>query len=113
MGSRRTPAWAVWVVVLCTLLMTGAQLLLKLGLTGMDVPLMLSGVALMVVGGFLLTIALKHGELSVLHPVLSLSFAWVLLVSAWLNEPLGWHQYVGVTGIIVGVSLIGSTRRAG
>ena len=109
MSLARTPPWAIGVVVTCTLLMTAAQVLLKTGLSAASWPTMLIGICLMVTGGFLLTIALKHGELSVLHPVLSLSFVWVLLASAWLHEPLGVHQYLGVGVIVLGVSLVGRT----
>lgn len=54
-------------------------------------------------------VALTHFSLSRAYPVMSLSFALVLVGSVlWLGESLSWPKVLGVT--IIAVGLIVSTR---
>ncbi len=59
------------------------------------------------VGFVLLVIALKHGNLSILYPILATSYIWVALLSVrFLDEPFSAAQWVGVLLIVGGISLI-------
>jgi drug/metabolite transporter (DMT)-like permease len=52
--------------------------------------------------------ALKHGELSVLYPLVSVSNIWTLLWSKlFFKEPLTRYKFLGLFLILVGVSFIG------
>lgn len=58
--------------------------------------------------------ALKGSELSVLYPVWSLSFVWIFLVSLFiLNESVSIFNWLGITLIIAGVSLVGKGAKYG
>ena len=61
----------------------------------------------------IMVFALKHGELSMLYPMMALSFVWVTLVSAlWLHEPVNVLEMAGVAAIIGGVALLGRGDKA-
>lgn len=51
---------------------------------------------------------LKYGELSILYPVVSLSYIWVALLSIkFLKEKMNLSKWAGILLIIGGVILIG------
>jgi uncharacterized membrane protein len=111
-----TKAWAIIAVASCTLLTAAGQLLFKLGLNSLDPTLfgiitnyqLLLGFLLYGIGSVVLVISLKYGELSVLYPILALSFVWVAILSSTvLNEHINALKIVGIGCIILGVSAIG------
>lgn len=52
--------------------------------------------------------ALRGGELSILYPLVSVTYIWVSLLSVrFLNEKMNFKKWLGIFLIIVGVSLIG------
>jgi drug/metabolite transporter (DMT)-like permease len=52
--------------------------------------------------------ALKYGELSVLYPLVSLSYVCVAIYSKiMLKEKINFYKLFGITAILIGVSLIG------
>lgn len=56
----------------------------------------------------LFIIALKGGELSVLYPLVSLSYIWISIISIkFLGERMNIWKWAGIVMIIFGVSLIG------
>ena len=56
----------------------------------------------------IMVFALKHGELSMLYPMMALSFVWVTVASAlWLHEPVNVMEIAGIAAIIGGVGLLG------
>jgi undecaprenyl phosphate-alpha-L-ara4N flippase subunit ArnE len=111
-----TKPWAIALVAFCTLLTAGGQLLFKLGLNRLDLSLfgmitnyyLIMGFVFYGLGAIILVIALKYGELSVLYPVVALSFVWVAILSSlFLEEVIGPFKILGIGGIILGVSAIG------
>lgn len=64
-------------------------------------------------GGALLMIAsLHYGKLSVVHPLLCVSYITGLLLSHFfLHEEVGLYQYTGIVIIVAGVVLIGAGDR--
>jgi multidrug transporter EmrE-like cation transporter len=105
-------------VVIFTLISAIAQACLKTGATALgsaptllgilrDYPLIL-GLSLYGVGTMLMILALRHGELSVLWPVISLSYVWVAVISVvWFHEPMNLPKAAGVAVIIFGVAILG------
>lgn len=72
----------------------------------------IAGVVLLAAAGLMIPLALKHGELSVLHPVIALGFVWVAIASIYhIKETVPWHHILGIVLIILGVSIIGGRRR--
>ncbi len=113
--KRKTPTFAILMVVFCTFLTSTGQFLIKKGTffiadsfwSIFNVPLV-SGFALYALGAVILVIALKYGELSVLYPFIALSFIWVFLFSIFLlEEKIFFVNWAGLVLIILGVSLIG------
>ncbi len=112
-----TKLWALGLVAACTLLTATGQLLFKLGLNKLVVVSffeiitnfqLILGLIFYGFGAILLVIALKYGELSVLYPVVALSFVWVAILSyIFLFETIGLSKIIGILAIIIGVSLIG------
>ena len=95
-----------------SLLACAGQLLWKLSVDhGMWV--MMAGLCLYGVGALFMLIAYRYGSLSVLHPVMSLSYVFSLIFGAWfLGEPIGAFKIIGVAVIMTGVVLIGGGDRA-
>lgn len=53
--------------------------------------------------------ALKGGDLSVLYPIVSVTYVWVSLLSMWmLKEKMNSLKWGGIALVIFGVILIGS-----
>ena len=117
-----TKPWAIAAVALNTGLTSLGQILYKIGsdqlvftLAGLlgNGPLLL-GFFIYIVSACILVIALKYGELSVLYPIIALSFVWVNILSTKiLNEHLTLLKWVGICFIILGVSCIGFGSRNG
>jgi uncharacterized membrane protein len=56
----------------------------------------------------LLILALKDGELSILYPIISLSYVWVNLLSIYFfHDHMNFWKGIGITLIIGGVALLG------
>jgi multidrug transporter EmrE-like cation transporter len=114
-------ARAIALVFLCTLSGAAAQILMKYGanhLTGVglvgiitNVPLM-AGYVLYGVNTVLLVLALRQGHLSVLYPVIALTYVWVTILSPmFFVDHLNVFKVTGVGLIVLGVSLIGVGSR--
>ena len=59
-------------------------------------------------GGTLLIIAFKGGEVSVLYPIIATSYVWVSLLSMkFLDEKINIFKWIGISIIIAGIILIG------
>ncbi|MDZ7637661.1 MAG: hypothetical protein U5J83_05340 [Bryobacterales bacterium] len=112
---------AIILVLLCTVLGAGAQLLLKMGSQGVDtaslfsivwsmatnVPLV-AGLALYGLSMVLFVHALRNEQLSLLYPLISLTYIWVTVVSiVLLNESVSFWKVAGVAVIVAGVACLG------
>ena len=107
---------SILLVFACTLVGTAAQLLLKAGMEQFhpdpialltNLPL-IAGYALYGINTVMLVLALREGELSVLYPIIALTYVWVAVASyIRLHEPPNLYKNLGVAAIILGVVLIG------
>jgi multidrug transporter EmrE-like cation transporter len=104
-------------VFLCTLFNIGAQYLIKTSTVSMqaitleallvNVPLW-AGLCLYGISTGLLVLALRDGELSLLYPVISLSYVWVTILSVLVfHESLNFFKLGGIVIICAGVALLG------
>jgi drug/metabolite transporter (DMT)-like permease len=105
-------------VAACTVFNAVAQILFKIGMSeGHFVPT-LTGLmtnAPLVAGYFcyamftvVMVLALREGELSMLYPIIALSYVWVTLASyIFLHEPPNVYKNAGVVTIVLGVALLG------
>jgi len=114
-------AKSLTLVLGCTVLGAAAQILFKFGLKLMprvtplavltNLPLM-AGLTLYGASTLLLVLALRDGELSLLYPVISLTYAWVAILSVvWLGEQMDLLKAAGIVVIIAGVALLGRSRK--
>jgi drug/metabolite transporter (DMT)-like permease len=69
---------------------------------------LLLGVALFVASSLAYVVGIRHGELSVLYPLVSLGYIWALLWSVlFLKERLTRNKVFGLLLIVLGIVLIG------
>jgi multidrug transporter EmrE-like cation transporter len=112
--ARRQP---VGLVFSCTILGAAAQVLMKTGanhmahpgLVGMvtNLPLM-GGYCLYGLSTLLLVLALKDGELSLLYPVIALTYVWVTVLSFLIfHDDINPWKLTGIVLIVLGVAVLG------
>lgn len=111
-----TKLWAALLVLFTTLLTSSAQILWKKGsaILAFDVLALLTnyyiigGILLYVVGGSLLIISFRGGEVSVLYPIIATSYIWVSFLSIiFLGEIMNNFKWIGIASIITGIISIG------
>lgn len=96
----------VLLVVLASLLTAMASLFWKLADAELNFYLFL-GYVLQGVASLFLVFSFKYGKLSILHPMLSLSYVFALFLSFFvLNENIISLQLIGVFLILFGVLLL-------
>ncbi|MFH1398643.1 MAG: 4-amino-4-deoxy-L-arabinose-phospho-UDP flippase [Candidatus Woesearchaeota archaeon] len=106
----KTKPWAIAIVICFTFLISAAQILFKLGANQPSIInwQLFLGLALYGISTVLLLIAFRGGELSVLYPLIALSYVWVALILPWFtNEAMNQTKWLGILSIIIGVALIG------
>ena len=122
-AASQTPASlrSIVLVFLCTLTGAAAQILMKHGanhLTGDGVLGVLTNLSLLAgyflygVNTLLMVMALRQGHLSVLYPIIALTYVWVTILSPmFFVDHLNIFKGLGVGLIVLGVSLIGVGSR--
>ena len=66
------------------------------------------GYTLYAINMVLLVLALRHAELSILYPIIALTYVWVALLSFFvLHERMSALRIGGIALIIIGVAAIG------
>jgi len=74
-------------------------------------PQLFVGYGLYGINTFLLASALKGRELSRLYPIIALTYVWVTLLSViMLHEHVNFFRIVGITTIVLGVSILGGGK---
>ncbi len=111
-----TKIWAALLVLFTTLLTSSAQLLWKKGSATLAFSIsgilanywLLAGIILYAVGGILIIISFRGGDVSVLYPIIATSYIWVSLLSVrFLNESMNAFKWIGIIAIIAGIISIG------
>jgi multidrug transporter EmrE-like cation transporter len=108
-------------VFCCTLLGAAAQMLMKIGLSH-PVEAGLAGylTSLPLLGGYclyglntvLLVFALRDGELSILYPIIALTYVWVTILSvAFFHEAMNFFKLTGVAVVVLGVAVMGKSSK--
>ncbi|PYT15810.1 MAG: cation/cationic drug transporter [Acidobacteria bacterium] len=113
---------SVLLVFCCTLFGAAAQVLIKSGANTLGAHLsaaetilaiatnlpLLAGYSLYGVSTILLVLALRHGELSLLYPVIALTYVWVTILSVLIfQESMNALKIAGIAVIIIGVAILG------
>lgn len=110
--------WSVMLVLGCTFLGAAAQVLMKMGANQLPpspplasmltcVPL-LAGLAVYGLSTVLLILALRTAELSLMYPIIALTYVWVMVLSVLIfGESLNAFRIIGVLAIVSGVAVLG------
>jgi multidrug transporter EmrE-like cation transporter len=112
---------SIGLVFFCTIFGAVAQILIKHGANALasgsplamitNMPLV-AGYSLYGLSTVLLVLALRDGELSILYPVISLTYVWVTLLSIVLfKEIVNPWKVCGLTVVVLGVALIGRNNK--
>lgn len=116
--ARKDFLIAIVLMIIVTFLISAGQLLIKKGVS--EISDFYSLLNLSLLAGFfiyfialvVMLIALKKGEVSVLYPIMALSYIWILFLSfIFLGEQMNNLKIIGTIIIFVGVSLIGMGGR--
>lgn len=101
----------------CTIFGAAAQILIKTGANALASPSLMAMITnLPLVAGYslyglstiLLVLALRDGELSILYPVISLTYVWVTVLSFLLfKEAISAVKLTGIAIIVAGVAVLG------
>ena len=109
----------------CTILGAAAQILMKYGLqaklpvgpipvllaVATNVPIMM-GFVLYGMSTAILVLALRNQELSILYPVISLTYVWVAILSLIVfAESMNAFKIAGLAIIVMGVAMLGKTSK--
>jgi multidrug transporter EmrE-like cation transporter len=118
---RRLENHSIILVFCCTILGAGAQVLFKLAAKQMPAPgfwnmvtnvPLIGGYALYAVNTAMLTLALRKGQLSLLYPVISLTYVWVAILSVLVfGESINGLEGLGLGTVVAGVALLGLDGR--
>ena len=117
---------ALLLVFLCTIVGAAAQILIKEGATTVAKPGFIGAIAAMLTNAplfagyclyglntILMVLALRNGELSLLYPIIALTYIWVTLLSIFIfHEPMGTFKGIGITLIVIGVAVLGRGKRS-
>lgn len=111
---------SILLVLLCTVFGVAAQYLIKssaASLTQVSLQAILAntqmwlGLSLYGISTGLLILALRDGELSLLYPVISLTYVWVTVLSIFVfHESVNPFKIAGVAVICVGVAFLGKGK---
>jgi len=73
---------------------------------------LLAGYSMYGISTVLLVLALRKGQLSILYPVISLTYVWVTILSVLvLKETMNPWKAMGVGIIVLGVAVLGRDGR--
>jgi uncharacterized membrane protein len=112
-ASRRK---SILLVFACTVLGAAAQILMKLGMAHFRLDAvalltnyqLIAGYVLYGINTLMLVLALREGELSMLYPIIALTYVWVTLLSyLLLAEPPNIYKNIGIATIVIGVAVLG------
>ncbi|HMD47667.1 MAG TPA: hypothetical protein VKG79_01160 [Bryobacteraceae bacterium] len=112
---------AILIVICCTLLVASAQYLIKLGANRLShaglvataigiftIPPLFAGYCLYAVFTVMFVYALRHGELSILYPLIALSYVWVTITGVVaFHEVMNPWRLTGLVVIVAGVAVLG------
>lgn len=116
--QHETHKTSVFLVLGCTFLGAAAQVLMKMGANALPagasvvqmltcLPL-LAGLAVYGLSTVLLILALRNSELSLMYPIIALTYVWVMILSVVIfHETLNVFKVVGVLVIVGGVAVLG------
>ena len=117
--TAQTPVQSIALVALASFIGSFGALFLKAGAAKVKLGVryllfngrLLLGVALFVASSLAYVVGLRQGELSVLYPIVSLSYIWTLLWSVlFLKERMTRSKFYGLALIVLGIVFMGAGK---
>ena len=111
-----TEYWAIILVLVAAFLGSFGSLCFKMGANKLELSIdgllknyvLIKGLFIYGASTIIYVIAIKGGELSVLFPLVSTGYIWVVILSMkYLDEKMNTMKIMGMGAIILGVILIG------
>jgi multidrug transporter EmrE-like cation transporter len=116
---------SIALVFACTVIGAAAQMLMKAGVQGQphdtafamliaifQTPTLFAGFSLYGLSAALLVVALKYGELSILYPVIALTYVWVTALSLLVyHETFNEMKLLGLAAVVLGVAVLGRSGK--
>ena len=111
-----TKSWSILLVLFTTLLTSSAQILWKKGSATLAFNIIgiltnyyiMGGLFLYIIGGALLIVSFRGGEVSVLYPIIATGYIWVSFLSIkFLGESMNIFKSIGIAAVIAGIIFIG------
>lgn len=111
---------AILLILITTFLTSAAQILFKTTANDLVFDIvriitnynLLIGLLLYLIGGILVIISFRYGEITILYPILATSYVWVNLLSNYFfEEQINVFKWTGIAAIIIGVSLLGFGKK--
>ena len=108
--------WAIAAVIIAAFMGSFGSLCFKLGSEKLEFNIkgllantvLLKGILIYGASTLVYVAGIKGGELSVLFPLVSTGYIWVVILSMkYLDEKMNKLKLIGMAGIMVGVILIG------
>lgn len=104
----------ILIVLFCALLGAAGQVLFKLGSEELSFSIellknwqLILGLACYGIATILFVVCLKHGNLSLLYPLIATSYIWVAIFSKiLLGEAIPLTRWIGVGVILLGVAMV-------
>ena len=120
--AHYTSLASIGLIVLSTVSGAAAQILLRFGADAIEganligiitnVPL-IGGYACLAMNVVLVVLAFRGGQLSILYPIVALTFVWVAILSPmYFQDVISISKIAGLTLIVAGVSFIGAGSRS-
>lgn len=107
--------WVLALVAFCSVLGAVGQIFFKLASKDLAFNVMallgnwklILGLSLYGAATILFMVALRHGNVSVLYPIIALSYVWVTILSTvFLGEVFSAYKWFGIGFILLGVGII-------
>jgi len=109
---KRDLSKGIAVMLFSALLTCTGQLCWKISSTKRGFLFVMIGFALYGCGALLMVLALRYGELSILHPMLSAGYVLSIILGAIvLNEPVNMRKVLGIAVIIFGLICLSLPER--
>jgi uncharacterized membrane protein len=119
--SARDRRRSLILVTLCTFIGAAAQILIKSGAASVQtqgvIPTLIAmalnfklvfGYSLYGLSAALMVLALRYGQLSILYPIIALTYVWVSILSVVLfHEHVSLLKAIGISVIVAGVAVLG------
>ena len=111
-----TELWSIIVVVFAAIFGSFGPIFLKKGSKEFTLNItkilknryLILGLSIYAVSSIIFIIALKGGEVSVLYPLVSITYICVSFLSVkYLNEKMDVYKWIGIALIVLGVAFVG------